>query len=343
MKEKVANEKKTSEGSKGGFWKVLGFLLVVLVLGVNSYLIWQMQSVVGRVDQYNQGVIDEIGGMKGDVKNFSADLNEIRKFLLLPEKQYSVSDDQAQLNQDSDQNSSDTVAMYAMLDAIAKDQKTTQNGDAAKPVLSALLTNVDFINGLVPANLSIGEKADLQVKFNDNLAKNADGSDNALKGQPLYNLVFDQEDNLFKLQSAIGEQQFKDFNNAGFVSQVQTYLTQNVVAVREKKLANLNAESQAKVQAEQQAKQNLENQKKQLADVLHEAAFQDGLKAMGWKVVDQARDENNKYVFDIVDPQNKVQFSVALEISTGMTKLIRNGQEIDIKNFLDTDGSKKKS
>jgi len=258
-----------------------------------------------------------------------------------------VSDQQAQVteenNNDDDTNASSTQALYAMLDAIGKDQKAAQNSLAAQPIYAALLANQDFLNGLAPANLVLGERAELQIKFNDSLAKNPDGTDNALKNQALYNLVFDAEANAFKVQSALGEFQFVDYQAPDFATKVLTYLTQNVAAVRQKKLAAIAQENQDKQKAADQIKQNLEAQKKQLADALHEPAFHDGLAGLGWKVADQPREENNKYVFDIVDAQNKIQFSVALEISSGMIKLIRNGQEIDVKNFLDTDGSKKKS
>lgn len=330
-------------GKKGRFWRISGWLVLVLIMAGNSYLIWQMQSVVSRVDKYNQGVIDEIGDVKGDVKAFSDDLNEIRRFLLLPQKQYSVNNagQGSAENALSENNSDNTVALYAMLDTLSKEQKVNQNKSLAQPVEEALLANPDFLKALDPLNLVLGNQADLLVKFNDSLAENPDGSMNTIVGEALFALVFDGETNLFKVQSALGEKEFSDYSQADFADQLLNYLRQNVQAVRAKKIADIVAGNQLKEQTEKQLKQDLEDQKQQLADVLHEPAFQDGLAALGWKVAEKNREENNKYIFDLLDAQNKVQVSIALEISSGMVKLIRNGQEIDVKNFLDLDGSKK--
>ncbi len=330
-------------GKKGRFWRISGWLVLVLIMAGNSYLIWQMQSVVSRVDKYNQGVIDEIGDVKGDVKAFSDDLNEIRRFLLLPQKQYSVNNagQGSAENALSENNSDNTVALYAMLDTLSKEQKVNQNKSVAQPVEEALLANPDFLKALDPLNLVLGNQADLLVKFNDSLAENPDGSMNTIVGEALFALVFDGETNLFKVQSALGEKEFSDYSQADFADQLLNYLRQNVQAVRAKKIADIVAGNQLKEQTEKQLKQDLEDQKQQLADALHEPAFQDGLAALGWKVAEKNREENNKYIFDLLDAQNKVQVSIALEISSGMVKLIRNGQEIDVKNFLDLDGSKK--
>lgn len=332
---------KKDEQVKSGFWKNIGLVMILLIVAVNSWLIWQVSAIVNRVDKYNQGVVDELGGIQGDVKTFATDLNEIRRFLLLPEKSYVNGDTEAK-PESEEENSQNSVALFAMLDSLVKEEQAAKNKVAAEPVFTALLNNRDFLAALEAAKLGLGERSDLQIKLIDWADQSADGAVNVLKNQPLYNLVFSANDNYFKVQSALGEQNFTEYASVDFPNKLLDYLVKNTEAVRKKKLADQNEAAQASVKAEEEVKKILENQKAELQNMVKDKAFVETLAGIGLRVKEGAREENNKYIFDIIDEQEQVKFSLALELTSGMIKLIKNNQEIDLKSFLEQEGSKKK-
>ncbi len=326
--------------SKTGWTRfTLYFILAVLIW--NTFQIWAMIGVVGRVEKYNQGVVDEVGGLTGDVKLFAGDLNEIRKFLLLPEKNYSVDQSGGEdVGKDQDKGSENAVAMFAFLDSLVSTEKQTQNRQAAQGPFEALLTNAEFNSKLTGAQILPAEKGDLQIKYNDGAAVLSDGTKNELFGQPLYNLVFDADNNLFLVQSALGEGKFPDFGKADFAVKLADFMLKNLEMVRAAKLKSIEVAKAEDEKARQLVEQTLQQKKQELESLVKDKAFVETLAGVGLNVAEKPREETGKYIFDVLDATGKLKFSLALEISSGMIKVLRDNQEIDIKSFLE-DGSKK--
>jgi hypothetical protein len=317
--------------------------LILIVLAWNSWKILEIGGIAAKVDKYNQGVVDEMGKMMGNVKSFSGDLNEIRRFLLLPEKDYFPEDiKEPELGTEEQIGSEHSRAAFAFLDTIVKEEKAEQNKVQVRPVFAALLANADFRTKIGAAQLGIGEQSDLQVKFIDMQKVVGETQENPLFNQPLYQLVFAADENAFKIQSALGEEVFRDYTSQDFSARLGDYLIQNLSGVRDKKVAEKKTAEDAAVQAKTAAESQLALQKKELEDIVRDKAFAETLATVGLKAAEKPREENNKYIFDVVDAAGKVKFSLALEISSGMIKVIRGLEESDIKNFLESDGSKKK-
>ncbi len=320
---------------------LLGLILVVLAW--NSWKIFEMGSIAAKVDKYNQGVVDEMGKVVGNVKSFSDDLNEIRRFLLLPEKEYFPEEiKEPETTPEEQTGSENSRAAFAFLDTVVKDEKSEQNRVQALPVFTSLLANADFKTKVAAVQLALGEQGDLQVKFVDVQKTLGETQENPTFNQPLYQLAFAAEDNAFKVQSALGEEAFRDYTSQDFSVRVGDYLTQNLSAVRDKKVADKKTEEEAANKAKTDAESQLALHKKELEDIVHDKAFTETLASVGLKVAEQPREENNKYIFDVVDEAGKVKFSLALEITSGMIKVIRGLEESDIRNFLEANGSKKK-
>lgn len=328
---------------KGNWLGKVGVVLLAAILIGNSLMLWQMRSVVDRVDKYNQGVVDEIGGVRGDVKVFADDLNEIRRFLLLPEKEYSVEGEQTLGKNDAlSPEMENNMALFAMLDSISKEKKIGENLGVAQKTFDDLMKDQVFLNTLSSAKLAVGERGQLQVKFNNAASKNLDGSPNPLFGQPFFNLVFDGERNLFKLQSVLGDKELTVGENSSLEAEIIEYMLKNSGAVQEKKLDLARQEELDKQKLVDVAAQELQNKKMTLDSLIQDKAFQETLAADGWQIAQPAREEANKYIWDVKDARGNLVFSLAMELSSGMIKVVKDGQEIDIKSFLDVDGSKKK-
>jgi hypothetical protein len=333
---------KKDEAPKSNFWKNIGIVMILLIVAGNSWLIWKTSAVVERVDKYNQGVVDELGSIQGDVTGFAQDLNEIRRFLLLPERNYSVDGEVTETKAEDEVNNQNSLALFAMLDGLVKEDQAAKNKLLAEPVFTGLFANQDFLTKLGATKLGFGERGDLQIKFID-LAETDDlNQPNTFRGQPLYNLVFDPNENLFKVQSALGEQKFAQYTLVGFPTELIDYMSKNKQAVRQKKLLDQQEAAKALTAADEEVKKLLESQKLELQNMVKDPAFVETLATLGLKVKEQSREENNKYIFDIVDGQGLVKFSLALEITSGMIKVIKDNQEIDLKTFLEQEGSKKK-
>ena len=338
--EKKKDEKKPYWQSNVGRFTVF---LILLVLLWNTFQIWMMSGVVSSVNKYNLGAVDEMGKVVGDVKEFASDLNDIRRFLLLPEHQYGISGDSQQSDiSGAEDNSDNAVALFNFLNIVKKEDLVIMNRAAAQPFWGAFLSRPDLYTKLQEANLVLGEQGDLQVKLLDNLVKLADGSDNGNLGLPLFSLVFSPEENLFRLQSVLGDENFADYNAEDFPDRVFAYLLTHAEEVRIKKAEEIQKAQQLVDEAAKKTLEQAEQQKKELQDLVADRAFLDTIAGMGLKLAESPRQELNKEVYDILDQNGQVKFSLALELSSGQIKLIKDNQEIDLKNFLEDEGSKKK-
>lgn len=335
--------------TKTGLWKKALGILVVLVLLGDTVLLWQMSSVVMRVDKYNQGVIDEVGSVVGNVNSFGQDLNEIRRFLLLPERDYGSENTSENQENGGDikESSQNELGAYAFLNTLVVEKKQLESRAKAAVAFDQLMKSEDMKN-LLLAGLAVAEQGDLQIKFKDNQANLADGAKNDFYGQPLYNLVFVAEKNAFRVQSALGEQDFANYSEVNWSTSLTNYLKDNISKVREKKKADLAKQTADQNKANDEIKALQEAQKKELDNLVKDKAFNETLISIGLKIDEKAQDDSNRYAYRVLDGAGKLSFTLLLEKSTGMIKVLKEEgegahQEIDVRSFLKTDdGSKKK-
>ncbi len=328
--------KKAPKKKQRHYLRTFFFLILVAVLSLNTYLIWSMQTVVNRVDKYNQGVIDEIGASKGDIKLFANDLNEIRRFLLLPEVDYSVLEQKKEDGKKTDESNKDTVAVFAMLNAVAKEKNHAQRNQTAEQILKELSTNPDFQQKLSEISLQLGETNNLNLKFNDT-------SNSEFNGQPLFNLAFSADDNQFIIQSVLEDHQIKDYQNDQFSSSIINFFKENTEKAIAKKRQDQQTAAQESKESAENAKQEIEKRKANIQSLMKDPAFLDTIKNEGWKLEETPHEESNKFYYNILDTKsNAVVFAIGVELSSGMIKVIKDGQEIDVRSFLEDQDAKKK-
>lgn len=323
--------------SKKNFLRKFSFFVLIAILLLNTYLIWSMQSTVNRVDKYNQGVVDEIGNITGDFKLFANDLNEIRSFLLLPEVNYSILGEQ-QNKQPTETTTAnkDTVAIFAMLNQFSKEKKHTARNQAAQESLQKLLANTEFLNNLTESSLQLGERNNLQLQF-------LDTSNSEFNGETIFTLDFDIEADQFTIQSSLSEHKVKNYKTDQFSTTVLNYLKSNTQKAINKKLQEQKNEAQKLKQLETESKKEVENRKKEFNSLMKDPAFLDTIKNEGWKLAKAPKEESNKLYYDVIDTESsKVVFSIGIELSSGMIKVIKDSQEINVQNFLENSNPKKK-
>lgn len=319
-------------------FRKLFFFGLLFILLLNTYLVWSLQKVVSRVDKYNQGVVDEIGLMNGDLRLFAQDLNEIRRFLLLPERDYgSLGQSEDQKVGAVDESKKDNVAIFAMLDALSEEKKYGELNQKAAIILKDLTTNEEFNQILAESSLQIGEVNDLNIKFNDI-------SNSVFKGQPLFNLGFNPAIDQFVIQSILGDFKIKDYRqDKEFSTLISTYFKDNVSKVIDQKNEEQKKAELEIKKAEESIIQEVEDRRLNFESIIKDPAFLDTLKESGWKLSEKSKEESNKYYYDILDSEtNQLAFSIGVELSSGMIKITRDGKESNVRSFLEVQNPKKK-
>lgn len=85
----------------------------------------------------------------------------------------------------------------------------------------------------------------------------------------------------------------------------------------------------------------VQQRKAEIETTFKDEAFQELLKLNSLSIESSPREEYNKLLYDVKNSDGKVQFSFAIELSSGLVKILKDDQEFDLESLLD-DGSKKK-
>lgn len=226
------HEKETKNVQTKESLKKLGYMFLGLLLAVNTIQLVRFGDIVERVDRYNQGVIDELGGFRGDVASFGSDLNEIREFLLLPTKDYSFLPKEQQTEETGEPKASRTeTALFTFMEQITDEQNAGVNKEKAMAFAIALHDDSAFVENLTSDGLAIGkvETNDLASSFKVNDAQ----------GNGIFAINVDLKKVTVSVQSSLGKYQIKDQTQEGVKKELLTYFeTSKDQAIKMKTLLN---------------------------------------------------------------------------------------------------------
>jgi len=407
---KEQNEKQSNGKAKQG--KFIYWIFAILLI-INSVQIFNLSSIVGKVDKYNQGVVDELGGIRGDVMSFGNDLNEIRSFLLLPTKNYSFDKNvETQESSEEKQTSPTELAIYSYLGQIQQNELIEKNGQQAEKFIENLKTDPNFQTALTQNELKLGKS---ENNSDMSIIKVTDLTD-----QPLFSINIDKAKNKLSLLSILENKQIQSYPENSASGDILIYLATNKEKVKQLKLELKTQEENLKkitdnsdlqkllndkklsfisspeetdkafiykfVNQDQQsilafeiskpdfkltfsgktyqqindlvpslisAINNLQNttpeaqmisdRKAELQQIFQQAAFKDILKNSNLTVSTEPRTDYNKLLYDVKSSDGKVVFSFTIELSSGLFKILKDNQEIDLNSLLENqEGSKKK-
>ena len=405
-KDKTHDQKVRNEA-----FKKLGYIFLGLLLVVNTIQLTRFGGIVERVDNYNKGVVDELGGMRQDVMTFASDMNDIRQFLLLPTRDYSFMGKEIETQQSEEKAATRTEsAVYTFLAQLTEEKALQKSADHMKALSDSLPKDAAFTAKLKESGLKIGTKEDNDIAITLKILT-ADGN-------AVFALVFKKDTEKVSVQQATGTYAVKAADDEAVKTEILDYIQKNLQqaldgkkAVNDYKLqveellkntdvvAALKAKKisfGAAVEDESAIQYNIVNEDdeillsvaidhaklvlafdgqpytdaKQLAAplvekiksldtasaqekmislrraeleaIFSEPAFQDLLKNDGLSIDLNAKEEYNKLVYPVKDAAGKPVFSFAVELSSGMFKIIKDDEEIDLYSTLNGDGSKKK-
>lgn len=212
-----------------GAFKKLGLFLMVALVIVNTFQLAHFGGLVESVDSYNKGVVQEIGGIRSDVVSFANDLNEIRSFLLLPTKQYSIlkgGNDTEDSGNTEENNSQTATAVYSFLGKLEDQEMATQNAQKALDLVKNIAASESLKKELTANSLTIGaieenEKIDSFKILNANI--------------PLFAVLVDKQTANVSVQSVLGPQPLLASNAEDFSTKIIEYVKINKNKVEELK------------------------------------------------------------------------------------------------------------
>lgn len=219
MDSKPKKEKTHDQKIRGEALKKLGWILLVLLIGVNTFQLSRFGEIVERVDTYNKGVIDELGEIRQDVMSFGNDMNEIRGFLLLPIKEYSFSKGPDETQDKEEKQATRTEsALYAFLGDLTDEQTRKANAVTAAANADSLLGDASFHAGLENAGLKTGKREDSE----DAIAVAVEDGTTAY-----YSLVFEKKTAHTLVKSALGTYECKGADLFAVKTELLDYFSAN--------------------------------------------------------------------------------------------------------------------
>jgi|GEM_PF-6024708 len=139
----------------------IGIPVCIVLLLFSTVQSARFAGIVGRVDQYNEGLVDEVGGFRQDIKSFGDDINEMRSFLLLPTRDYSYMSKEQQEVPDDQQESSETeVALYKFMEGLVTKKTAEENTKLVRARIDGLQKNEGAISGLKALGLIMDKSKD---------------------------------------------------------------------------------------------------------------------------------------------------------------------------------------
>jgi len=404
MTQKSSKQGSQKEVRKDAFLK-LGMIFLVILIIANTIQIARFGEIVERVDSYNKGVVDELGGFRQDIISFGSDMNEMRSFLLLPTKDYSFIDKETEIEEETTKEASETEkALYQFLGGYTDEKLAEKNFEEAKQKIESLNSDEAVKEKLEEAELSLGrvEAGDESASFKVLAGSNA-----------LYEIIGDKKGSL-QIRSILGSQSLsEDKTSEDLISYVTTNKEQ-VIEMKEKletKKSEIvtiqNNQEVKKIISEKNVAWNeqpeedeegfhysvtnsegtvlltisltrsdatysfkdqtydsadqvtskvidalkeidsstalekmVAERRAELESIFQDEAFQDLLQTNGLTVEPQPREEYNKVLYDVKNADGNVEFSFVIELSSGLFKVLKDNEEIDLYTILQ--GSKKK-
>lgn len=108
----------------------------------------------------------------------------------------------------------------------------------------------------------------------------------------------------------------------------------------EEQMAVVLIDELGKIDASTGLEKMISERRAELETIFQEPAFQELLSSNNLSVSSEPREEYNKLLYDVKDADGNLQFSFVIELSSGLFKVLRNNEEIDLYSVLL--GSKKK-
>lgn len=197
----------------------LGMIFLGILLIADTVQIARFGEIVERVDLYNKGVVDELGGFREDIMAFGNDMNEMRGVLLLPEKKYSfMEEDESAAEADTKETSPTEQALYTFLSSYVSEKDMAAKAALSADAVKAMAASETFAQELDGAGYGAAplEDGEFSVSFKIN-------SDDV----SVFAVTADKKTGELKIQSAAGSYLVKAAEEEEIEKEILAYVIEN--------------------------------------------------------------------------------------------------------------------
>lgn len=197
--------------------KILGFVFLTVLILYNTYQLLIFQRSIENVDKFTGGAKDELGSVRQNMIDFAADLNEIRSFLLLPEKKYAFTTEKGEDKKtDEQENTKTSVAIYSYLTKTIEDQNAEGNIKLAEEKINTLSKDSVLLKMLQEQSFKLG-----QIESTDDLFSFKIFNE---KETPLFAFIVGKKNNIAQIQSAVGLYKIQSAEAGKITQEVLDYI-----------------------------------------------------------------------------------------------------------------------
>lgn len=278
----------------------LGMLFLAVLLVADTIQIARFGEIVERVDSYNKGVVDELGGFREDIMMFGNDMNEMRSFLFLPERNYSFMEEQTQIDTEQGEEASTTEkALYQFMSSYVDEKSAAQKAEESQSMIREIQADGEFTSQLEKSALTAGplEEDDFSLQFK------ISGED-----ESLYAVVADKKNGQIKIQSALGSYQVESENQQELQNEIASY-------------ASDNAEKAKSI------KQKIDQQKAYVESLRSDQQITDILNQKNLRFADSPKEDDSSISYEILNSEDTAIAAIKIIRESG--KLAVNDQDYE--------------
>lgn len=301
----------------------IGFIFLIILLIANTIQLTRFGAIVERVDQYNKGVVDELGGFRQDMISFGSDINEMRSFLLLPSRDYSFADKETKISDEDPEESSNTQkAIYQFLGSYTEEMNYEENMALSLERIKALNANESL-----KENLEKSELAMTPVEENEETCSFKVIVHPSPSSVPLFAVIIDKKTNQLRVQSVLGTKEIEETDAEKSTEELSKYLTEN----------KDNA---------QKLKDDIETKKTGISNIINNEEVISLLKEKNLSFPTEVKEDANGYSYSVINSEETELITVTIQREDALYKMSENSYSNEnellaafMEELKNTDGS----
>ena len=211
--------------STGSFWRPWFYrLIIIFIIIIGGIWFLRMFDAIQQVDRQNKNLIQEFGQNKIALMQTVADLNEVRKYLLLPSRKYNFFSSDGIIKNQPEESVALATAIYRFTDTVGKEYLTAKQQDENYQKIVTLKNNHDFKNALSKIDLY----ADKHLEDTTEYAVLKIYRDKDLFVQ----IMLDKTDNSFSIRSIIGSALIDINDDQNLYEFIIAYITEHKETIK---------------------------------------------------------------------------------------------------------------
>jgi len=310
--------------------KNISFAVLVLLVFIQYFQVRSIFGTTSSLEGRDTNLITEIGHLNESYVKMGQDLNEIRTFLRMPTKNYSITDETALVEKEKDKDTNTNelqLAMFKYVDFLSKNTSVQKNFDTNKAILATLHDNEAFKKTITTNKLSLSNPVDDETGYHFNVT--------LPENQVLLTYAVDPEDGLIYKHTPTEDIQLKYSADTDYAGIESKYVTETLESLK-KQLSTLTA-LESNLNSALKSNEVVEV-KKNLNITIDEQPLKDG-KKLRYSIKNKSFDPIGEIILDkpalkvsLVDLKNKSNSLQVTEVSSSLVSFLKT---LDISTLVE--------